>query len=222
MRVLIVEDEQKVAAFLRQGLEEEGWIVHIAPEGREGWHKIQTGTYDVIVLDIMLPGIDGLTILKSMREAGIGTPTILLTAKDTVPDKVKGLHMGADDYLVKPFAFEELLARLYVLTRKRHAATDELLQAGDLRLYPLKHEVYKRGKKIELTAMEFRLLELLMRNGGQVVSRLDIEELVWDKNFDRNTNVVDVYINYLRKKVDKPFGSQLIKTVRGFGYKIEE
>lgn len=222
MRILIVEDEHKVAAFLERGLKEEGLLVHLAFDGAEGLHKMQTGRYDVIILDIMLPKLDGLTVLKKMREMDNQTPVLLLTARDSLTDKVKGLYQGADDYLTKPFAFEELLARLHVLTRKRgEASAGGVLQAGDLRLDPVGHTVYKAGKEIELTAMEFRLLELLLRNAGRVVSRLDIEELVMDKNYDHDTNIVDVYINYLRKKIDKPFDSHLIKTVRGFGYKID-
>ncbi len=222
MRVLVVEDEQKVAAFLQQGLEEEGWIVHLAEDGLVGLQKIRSGSYDVIVLDIMLPKLDGLNVLKKMRDQQIDTPVLLLTAKDTVPDKVKGLYQGADDYMTKPFAFEELLARLHVLTQRRgDKHIRQVLQVEDLVLDSVKHKVTKAGKEIDLTAMEFRLLELLLKNAGHVVSRLDIEELVWDKDYDYDTNIVDVYINYLRKKIDKPFNSQLIKTIRGFGYKID-
>jgi len=223
MRVLIVEDEHKVAAFLRQGLEEEGWVVHLAADGAEGWQKIQFGSYDVVVLDIMLPKRDGLSVLKQLRESMIETPVLLLTARDTVPDKIKGLYLGADDYLTKPFAFEELLARLYVLTRQRIGKLHGgVFEVADLKLDSVRHKVYKAEREIVLTALEFRLLELLMKNAGRVVSRLDIEELVWDKIYDRDTNIVDVYINYLRKKIDKPFGSHLIMTIRGFGYKIDQ
>jgi len=221
MRILIVEDEHKVAAFLQQGLEEEGWIVQLAFDGEEGWEKILSGNYNVVILDIMLPKLDGLSILKQMREASIDIPVLLLTARDTVPDKVKGLYQGADDYMTKPFAFEELLARLHVLTRQK-AGKENVLQVADLKLDPVRHKIYKAEQEIVLTAIEFRLLELLMQNAGRVVSRLDIEELVWDKNYDHDTNIVDVYINYLRKKIDKPFNSHLIKTIRGFGYKIEK
>ncbi len=171
----------------------------------------------------MLPKLDGLSVLKQMREKMIRTPVLLLTAMDTIPDKVKGLYQGADDYMTKPFAFEEMLARLHVLTRQQgEESIGGILQVADLKLDSVGHRVLKKGMEIELTAMEFRLLELLLRNVGQVVSRLDIEELVWDKNYDHDTNVVDVYINYLRKKIDKPFNSHLIKTVRGFGYKIDK
>lgn len=223
MRILIVEDEHKVAAFLQQGLEEEGWIVHLAYDGADGLQKIISTNYDIILLDIMLPKLDGLSVLKQMREAKIETPVLLLTARDTIPDKVKGLYQGANDYMTKPFAFEELLARLHVLTRKQTgASSDGILQVADLKLDPIAHKVLKGGMEIVLTAIEFRLLELLLRNAGKVVSRLDIEELVWDKNYDHDTNIVDVYINYLRKKIDKPFDSHLIKTIRGFGYKIDQ
>ncbi len=223
MRILIIEDEHKVAAFLQQGLKEEGWIVHLAFDGAEGLQKILSDDYDVVILDIMLPKLDGLSVLKQMREKMIRTPVLLLTAMDTIPDKVKGLYQGADDYMTKPFAFEEMLARLHVLTRQQgEESIGGILQVADLKLDSVGHRVLKKGMEIELTAMEFRLLELLLRNVGQVVSRLDIEELVWDKNYDHDTNVVDVYINYLRKKIDKPFNSHLIKTVRGFGYKIDK
>ncbi len=223
MRILIIEDERKVAAFIQQGLEEEGWIVHSAYDGVEGLQKILTDDYDVVILDIMLPKLDGLAVLKQMHEKMIRTPVLLLTARDTIPDKVKGLYQGADDYMTKPFAFEELLARLHVLTRPRAGmSSDGVLQIADLKLDPLAHKVLKGGREIVLTALEFRLLELLLRNAGRVVSRLDIEELVWDKNYDHDTNIVDVYINYLRKKIDKPTNSHLIKTIRGFGYKIDE
>lgn len=221
MRILIIEDEHKVASFLRQGLEEEGWIVHLAFDGEDGLQKIISTNYDVVVLDIMLPKLDGLSVLKQMREAKVEAPVLLLTARDTVPDKVKGLYQGANDYMTKPFAFEELLARLHVLTRPRAGSSDGVIQVADLKLDPVAHKVFKGGKEIALTAMEFRLLELLLRNAGRVVSRLDIEELVWDKNYDHDTNIVDVYINYLRKKIDKPTNSHLIKTIRGFGYKID-
>ncbi len=222
MRVLVVEDEQKVAAFLQQGLMEEGWIVHVAEDGLSGRQMIRSGSYDVIILDIMLPELDGLSVLKKMREEHIETPVLLLTARDTIPDKVKGLYRGADDYMTKPFAFEELLARLHVLTHRRGTSSSgRFLQVADLVLDPVSHKVTKAGEEIKLTAMEFRMLELLMQKAGRVVSRLDIEELVWDKDYDYDTNIVDVYINYLRKKIDRPFNSHLIKTVRGFGYKID-
>ncbi len=221
MRILIVEDEHKVAAFLQRGLEEEGWVVHLAYDGEEGWQKMLLGNYNVVVLDIMLPKLDGLSILKLMRKASIHTPVLLLTARDTVPDKVEGLYQGADDYMTKPFAFEELLARLHVLTRQK-AKKENVLQVADLKLDPVRHKVYKAEQEIVLTAIEFRFLELLMQNTGRVISRLDIEELVWDKNYEHDTNIVDVYINYLRKKIDKPYNSHLIKTIRGFGYKIDQ
>ncbi len=221
MKVLVIEDEPKVAAFLQQGLTEEQWLVRVARDGEEALGILRESIFDVVVLDIMLPRRDGLSVLRIMRREENDVPVLLLTAKDTVPDRVNGLRTGADDYLIKPFAFEELLARLHALTRRKSGNLSEKLQAADLEMDMVHHRVTKAGQIIELTALEYRLLELLMRNKGHVLSRIDIEELAWDINYDHDTNMVDVYINHLRKKIDKPFSCSLICTVRGYGYKIE-
>jgi len=221
MRILIVEDEPKVAGFLKKGLEEENCSVRLAFDGQQGLELVQCSQFDVIVLDIMLPKVDGLTVLKIMRKQKIDTPVLLLTARDSIPDRVKGLRSGADDYLIKPFAFAELLARLHVLVRRKFGHVSELLRAADLEVNTFSHTVKRAEQSIKLTASEYRMLELLLKNKGHVLSRLDIEEYVWDINYDRDSNIVDVYINHLRKKIDDPFGKPLIKTVRGFGYKLE-
>lgn len=221
MRILIVEDEPKVAAFLKKGLEEENCIVHLAYDGQQGLKLLRCSQFDVIVLDIMLPKTDGLTVLKIMRSEKDDTPVLLLTARDSVPDRVKGLRSGADDYLVKPFAFEELLARLHALVRRKSSQVSEILQAADLEIDTFSHIVKRAGQIIELSASEYRLLEYLLRNKGNVVSPLDIEEYAWDVNYYRESNIVAVHMNHLRKKIDKPFNKPLIKTVRGFGYKLE-
>jgi len=221
MHILIVEDEIKVAAFLKRGLQEEAWRVDVAGDGNAGLAMIRAGGYDVIALDIMLPGRDGLSVLRSMRRDGDDTPVLLLTARDAVPDRVAGLREGADDYLTKPFAFEELLARLQALVRRRTGSFGEVLSAGDLHMDTVKHAVQRDERPIVLTALEYRLLEYLLRNRGRVLSRVDIEEAIWGLNENPDSNVVDVYINHLRKKIDQDFGQPLIYTIRGFGYKLE-
>ena len=221
MRTLVVEDEPKVAGFLRQGLEEEGWDVTVAEDGVKAISIIDSDYFDVIILDIMLPGLDGLSVLREIREEGNDTPVLLLTARDTVPDRVRGLRSGADDYLIKPFAFEELLARLQALLRRRSGQLGIILKLADLEMDTSRHIVRRGGQYIDLTPSEYRLLELLLKNRGHVLSRLWIEEEIWGLNEEHETNVVDVYINRLRNKIDKPFGSSLIRTVRGFGYKLE-
>ena len=221
MHILIVEDESKVAAFIRQGLREEGWRVDVAADGDAGLAMLRSGRYDVIALDIMLPGRDGLSVLRAMRRDTDNTPVLLLTARDAVPDRVAGLQAGADDYLVKPFAFEELLARLQALVRRRTGSYEEMLGAGDLKMDTVSHIVQRAGQPLTLTTLEYRLLEYLLRNRGRVLSRVDIEEAIWGLNGDADSNVVDVYINHLRKKSDHPFEQSLIHTVRGFGYKLE-
>lgn len=222
MHVLIVEDEPKVADFLKRGLTEEGWQVDAAADGETALSMVHAGSYDVIALDIMLPGRDGLSVLRAMRNQGHDVPVLLLTARDAVPDRVMGLKSGADDYLVKPFAFEELLARLDALVRRRTGLYQDILKAGDLELDPIQHSVRRADQHINLTTLEFRLLEYLMRNKGRVLSRIDIEESIWGMNDEPDSNVVDVYINHLRKKIDKPFNKPLIQTIRGFGYKVEQ
>jgi heavy metal response regulator len=222
LRVLIVEDEQKVAAFIRRGLKEEGYAVDTAADGQEGFYLASSNPYDIILLDLMLPALDGLTFCRKLRAQRNLTPVIMLTAKDEVSDKVKGLDAGADDYLTKPFSFEELLARIRAVLRKGARQQQTLLQVGDLSLDLLTHKVARSGREIELTAKEFALLEYLMRNPGTVVTRTMISEHVWDINFDTFTNVIDVYINYLRKKVDAGHLPKMIHTVRGRGYLLKE
>jgi heavy metal response regulator len=222
MRILVVEDEQKVASFIQKGLEEEGHAVDVALDGEDGLSKALDGVHDLVVLDIMLPKRDGLSVLREVRNRRLQTPVLLLTARDAVPDRVTGLDAGADDYLVKPFAFDELLARIRALLRRRGGDRLAVLAAADLTLDPAAREVRRAGKKIELTAKEYALLEYLLRNKGRVLNRSLIAQHVWDYDFDSSTNVIDVYINYLRKKVDADFTPRLIHTVRGAGYVLRE
>jgi len=203
MRILIVEDEKKVADFIKRGLKEEGYAADVAYDGEEGHFLATTNDYDLIVLDIMLPKMDGVSLCKDLRRSKIYVPIIMLTAKDVVEDKVKGLDSGADDYMTKPFAFEELLARVRALLRKKDLKQVTKLEVADLVLDTLTHEVYRAGKEIVLTTKEYALLEYLMRNTGIIVTRTMISEHVWDINFDTSTNVIDVYINYLRNKIDQ-------------------
>lgn len=222
MRILIVEDQKKIASFIERGLKEEGYAVDVALDGIEGEWKALNNDYDLIILDIMLPGKDGIEICKSLKKNGVETPILILTAKDSVRDKVIGLDSGADDYLTKPFAFEELLARIRALLRRKKIPKNDVLQIADLKLDRLKREVWRGNKKIELTSKEYALLEYLMLNAGNVVTRTMISEHVWNENFDSFTNVIDVYINYLRNKIDKGFGKKLIHTLRGAGYILKE
>ena len=221
MKILVVEDQKKVAGFLKKGLQEEGWDVTTAASGEQALKLLAHETFDVLTLDIMLPGIDGLEVLRLMREEGDDTPVLLLTARDTVPDRVNGLMSGADDYLIKPFAFEELLARLKALLRRNKKYHPQILKAADLILNAEDHTVKRGGKEIILSPIEFRLLEFFLQNPNHVLSRITIEEAVWDTEDKQETNVVDVYVNHLRNKIDRPFERPLIKTVRGFGYKLE-
>ncbi|RMG98047.1 MAG: DNA-binding response regulator [Candidatus Dadabacteria bacterium] len=222
MRILVVEDEAKVASFIRKGLEEERYAVDVAGDGEEGLELAELNPYDLIVLDLMLPGLDGFRFIQKLRGQGIATPILVLTARDSVSDKVKGLDLGADDYLTKPFAFAELLARIRALLRRGTPQTSPVLQVADLTLDPAARRVTRAGKPIELTAKEFALLEYFLRNAGRVLTRTMILEHVWDQSFDSYTNVVDVYVNYLRKKVDQGFEPKLIHTVRGVGYVLRE
>ncbi len=221
MKVLVVEDQKKVAGFLKKGLQEEGWDVSVAFSGEQALRFLNNASFDVITLDILLPGIDGLEVLRIMRGEGSDTPVLLLTARDTVPDRVKGLKSGADDYLIKPFAFEELLARLQALVRRKNGYRSEILKAVDLVLNTRNHTVQRGGKDVILSPIEFRLLEYFLQNPNHVLSRLTIEEAVWDNEDGQDSNVVDVYVNHLRNKIDRPFDRPLIKTVRGFGYKLD-
>ncbi|HEY2957960.1 MAG TPA: response regulator transcription factor [Actinomycetota bacterium] len=221
MRVLVVEDEVKMARAIRRGMEQEGYAVDIALDGDEGLHMVTENDYDAIVLDVMLPGVDGLEVCRRLRARGRWAPVLMLTARDTVPDRIEGLDAGADDYLVKPFAFGELLARLRALIRRGAVERPAVLQVGDLALDPAGHSVSRAGRRVELSAREFALLEFLMRHPGEVVSRTAILEHVWDYNYDGLSNVVDVYVGYLRRKLEQPFGRTLIRTVRGVGYALE-
>jgi heavy metal response regulator len=222
MRILVIEDEAKIAQFIKRGLKEEGYAVDVANDGEEGHFLLSSNDYDAIILDLMLPKIDGLTLCRTLRKEGNQTPIIMLTAKDTVKDKVKGLDSGADDYLPKPFAFEELLARVRVLLRKKDSRVQTQLRVGNLSLDLLTHKVTRDEREIDLTVKEYALLEYLMRNAGNIVTRTMISEHVWDISFDTFTNVIDVYINYLRNKIDSGFADKMIHTVRGKGYFLKK
>jgi two-component system copper resistance phosphate regulon response regulator CusR len=221
MKLLIVEDESKIGDYLRQGLTEAGFVVDLARNGLDGHHLAMTEAYDLIILDVMLPDVEGWQILKALREAGRQVPVLFLTARDTVEDRVKGLELGADDYLVKPFAFAELLARVRTLLRRGTTlASETTLKVADLELDLLRRRVTRAGQTIALTAKEFALLELLLRRRGEVLPRSLIASQVWDMNFDSNTNVIDVAIRRLRAKIDDGFEPRLIHTVRGMGYML--
>ena len=221
MRILIIEDEGKIAAFLKRGLKEDGYAVDVAADGEQGHFLASTQEYDLIILDLMLPGMDGISLCRKLRSEGNEVKILILSARDKVKEKVLGLDAGADDYLTKPFAFEELLARARALLRKREAGSPTKLQVADLSMDLLTHKVMRAGREIELTAKEFSLLEYLMLNAGTVVTRTMIAEHVWDVNFDTFTNVIDVYMSYIRDKIDREFPKKLIRTVRGRGYVIK-
>jgi heavy metal response regulator len=218
MRLLVIEDEQKVANFIKQGLEEEGYAVDHAADGASGLQMALEGLHDVIVLDVMLPKLDGLSVLQQLRQETITTPVLLLTVRATIEDKVLGLDAGADDYLTKPFAFEEFVARVRALLRRRVETAPPILQVADLALDPARRVVSRGDQKIDLTPREFTLLDYFMRNPGRVLSRTMIANRVWDYTFDSTTNVIDVYVNYLRKKIDTGHDTKLLHTVRGVGY----
>jgi DNA-binding response OmpR family regulator len=220
MRVLVVEDEPGIVGFIRQGLSEAGYAVDAALDGQAGLDYALVAEYDVMVIDIMLPKMDGLRLLREVRDRGIKTPILLLTARDGVEDRVNGLDAGADDYLVKPFAFPELLARLRALLRRPPLQSDTVLRVGDLEMDTPRHDVRRAGQRIELSPREFELLEFLMRHPDQVLSRTQIAEHVWNFDFYSESNVVDVYIGYLRRKMDRGFAYPLIHTVRGVGYRL--
>lgn len=222
MRILLVEDEKKIAAFIERGLTEQHYTVDVAQDGNEGLYLAQINPYDLIVLDIMLPGKDGFAVCRELRQQKNDVPILMLTARDDVRDKIYGLDSGADDYLTKPFAFGEFLARVRVLLRRNRAVKTTVLRVGDLELDQLSHTVTRDGKAIELTATEYALLEYLMLHAGQVVTRTMISEHVWNQDFDSFSNVINVYVNYLRKKVDAGFPVKLIHSVRGRGYVIKE
>lgn len=222
MRILIVEDETKTAAYLKQGLEENSFAVDVARTGEEGLRLALSGDYGLLILDIMLPERDGWSILAELRRAGKQTPVLFLTARDAVQDRVKGLELGADDYLVKPFAFSELLARVRSILRRGPGRQSDTLRVDDLEIDPLRHRITRAGQRLDLTPKEYALLLLLLRRNGEVLSRTLIAEQVWDMNFDSDTNVVDVHVRRLRAKVDDPFEKKLIHTVRGVGYVLED
>ncbi len=222
MRILVVEDQQKVAQFIVNGLREERFAVDHAATGPEGISMARVGDYDALILDVMLPGKNGFDVVAELRAAGVTTPVLMLTAKAGVEDRVRGLDAGADDYLVKPFAFAELLARIRALIRRRERDLPGPMTVADLTLDPVRHEVRRGGRRIELTSKEYSVLEFLMRNRGRVVTRTSMIEHVWDMHFDSDTNLVDVYIRHLRAKLDDPFPVKLIHTVRGVGYVIRE
>lgn len=220
MRVLVVEDEPSIANFVRQGLTEAGYAVDLAWDGREGLDFALVADYDAYVLDIMLPKMDGLALMRELRRRGDKTPTLMLTARDTVDNRVEGLDAGADDYLVKPFAFPELLARVRALLRRPPLQTGTILKIGDLEMDTAKREVRRDGRFIELSPREYAVLEYLMRHPNQVLSRTQIGEHVWNFDFYNESNVVDVYIGYLRRKLDKDSDISLIQTIRGVGYRM--
>lgn len=221
MKILVAEDDQKTAAYVRKGLRESGFVVNVAENGNDAMLLAITGDYDVIVLDVMLPQCDGWSILAKLRSAGKQTPVLLLTARDAVSDRVKGLKLGADDYLVKPFMFSELRARVRSLLRRGPGRQSETLCIADLKVDLTQQKVTRGGVRIDLTAKEFRLLELLARHVGEVLSRTLITEQVWDMDFDCDTNVVDVAVRRLRRKIDDQFDTKLIHSVRGRGYVLE-
>lgn len=222
MRLLIIEDEPKTASYLRKGLSENGFIVDIAPDGEEGVYLGITHDYDLIILDVMLPKRDGWSVLSTFRNHGLQTPILFLTAQDSINNRVKGLELGADDYLIKPFAFSELLARVRTILRRGQINLPDILTVADLEIDLLRHKATRQGERLDLTPKEFALLSLLTRRVGEVVSRTVIAEQVWDMNFDSDTNVVDVAVRRLRSKVDDPFNKKLIHTIRGVGYVLEE
>ena len=222
MRILVVEDEKKVASFIKKGLEEEYYSVDIALDGKEGSKLAITEEYDLIILDIMLPYKDGITILKEIRLEKINTPVLMLTAKDGIADKVLGLDSGSDDYLAKPFAFDELLARIRALLRRNSVEKNLLLKVDGLVIDTQSHKIFRNESEIFLTPKEYSILEYLIRNKNKVISRVKLSEHVYDYHFDSDTNVIDVYINKLRNKIDKGFEKQLLHTIRGVGYTIKE
>jgi heavy metal response regulator len=222
MHILVVEDERKVASFIKRGLEAANYSVDVEHDGEAGLNRLLQGDYDLAIVDIMLPRLDGLSVMKEIRQRQVHTPVLLLTARVTVADRVMGLDLGADDYLTKPFAFEELLARVRALLRRGTAAAPAVLAVADLKLDPATREVTRGNKRIELTPKEFALLEFLLRRQDQVLSRAVIAQHVWGVHYDTFTNVIDVYVNYLRKKIDDDFEPKLIHTVRGAGYVLKE
>jgi len=220
MRILVVEDETKMASLLRRGLTEEGHAADVARSGGDALWMAQAVEYDTIVLDLMLPGLDGIEVCRRLRESGVWAPVLMLTARDAVEDRVAGLDAGADDYLPKPFSFAELLARLRALARRGTAERPAVLEVGDLRLDPARRQAWRGATEISLSAKEFALLETFMRRAGEVLSRYQLLEHAWDYAYENRSNVVDVYVRYLRDKIDRPFGRKSLETVRGAGYRL--
>lgn len=220
MRILIVEDEVKLASLIRRGLREEGLLADVAIRGEDALWMAGSSEYDVIVLDVMLPGIDGLEACRRLRADGVRTPILMLTARGEVADRIEGLNVGADDYLTKPFAFGELIARLHALTRRGDVERLPVLEVDDLRLDPMIHRVWRGDQEVELSAKEFLLLATLMRHPGRALTRQQLLDHAWDSEYEAHSNVVDVYIGYLREKVDRPFDRRNIETVRGVGYRF--
>ena len=221
MKILVAEDERKTATYLQTGLVENGFVVDLVHRGDDALHAAMTQAYDLILLDVMLPHQDGWSVLAGLREAGLVTPVLFLTARDGVQDRVKGLELGADDYLIKPFAFFELLARIRSVLRRGPGRRPDQLRVADLEIDLVRHQATRGGRRLDLTTKEFLLLSLFARHAGEVLSRVRITENVWDMNFDAGTNVVDVHVRRLRSKVDDPFERKLIRTVRGRGYVLE-
>jgi two-component system OmpR family response regulator len=221
MRLLIVEDDAKLAQSLARGLRREGYAVDVAGSGPDALVQAQVYDYDAVILDVMIPDPDGVEVCRTLRAQGRWAPILMLTARDGVGDRIRGLDAGADDYLVKPFDYGELIARLRALVRRGTPERPTVLVAGDLEVDPAAHTVTRGGREVELTAREFAVLEFLARRAGEVVSRTELLEHVWDQNFDGSTNIVDVYVGYLRRKLEEPFGRPLIRTVRGAGYLLE-
>ena len=221
MRILLVEDDTRVASFIRKGLEEEQYLVDVAEDGETALAQALSQEHDLLILDIMLPKLDGMSVLTELRRRHLDTPVLMLTAKDTVEDRVAGLNAGGDDYLPKPFAFTELLARTRALLRRRASEKSVVLRVGDLVLDPIAHRVTRAGRLIELTSREYALLQYFLQHPNQVLTRTMIVEQVWGYDFDNFSNVVDVYVNYLRNKIDRGFEPKLIQTVRGVGYQLQ-
>jgi two-component system OmpR family response regulator len=222
MRVLVVEDEVKMAALIRRGLAEQGLAVDVAPSGEEALVLAGSSTYDAVVLDVILPGIDGFEVCRRMREDGVWAPVLMLTARGAVEDRVAGLDGGGDDYLTKPFSFAELLARLRALIRRDQSARPTVMEVGDLRLDPATRLAWRNETEIPLSAKEFALLEAFMRRPGHVLTRLQLIEQAWEYDYEHRSNVIEVYVRYLRQKIDMPFGTHSIETVRGAGYRLRK
>jgi two-component system OmpR family response regulator len=222
VRVLVVEDEKKLGELLGRGLREEGYAADVADRGEAALWMAQAVDYDAIVLDVMLPGVDGFDVCRRLRKDGVWTPVLMLTARDAIEDRVSGLDTGADDYLTKPFSFDELLARLRALTRRAPAERPAVLEVGALRLDPAAHQAWRGARELDLSAKEFALLEVFMRRAGVALTRTQLLDGAWDLAFESRSNVVDVYVRYLRQKIDRPFGTDSIETVRGVGYRLRK